>query len=180
MRLSDSHVKKNVFFTVLFVLAFLLSASVLPYATVPLGENKGDIGFDLLFALSIVTGMVYENRRAAAIIALVFGALSDFFITPPIHLSPLLFLLGAYFGARALGVFFSANAATAAVASIPFFLLRSLVGGVYLSSHATGAGLSEIIRTVLLPELCCNVAAVFVTYLIVNFLYKIFKRRFCL
>ena len=174
MKLSGKTAKSRIFFAVLFALGFFLSATFVPYAGAPVNGENTRVVADLLFALSIVSGVVCEDRRAISVMALVFGALSDFFLTPPMHLSPLLFFLGAYFSSAAVGVFTSVNAVTAAVASIPFFLMRTVSGGVFLLSSGAGAGMA--LKTILLPELACNVTTVFFSYLVVNFLYKRLRR----
>jgi cell shape-determining protein MreD len=133
---------------------------------------------DLLFAMSVVCGIIYENRRAASVIAFVFGIISDVFLTPPMHLSPILFFFSAYYAAKSVGVFTRINATTAAVSSIPFFLIRSVVGCVYTVSKNDGTSLGFVLKNTVLPELAFNVTAVFFTYFAVSFLYKWAKRRF--
>ncbi len=172
--------KTRIFFGVLFFVCFFFEASLAPFIGVSFDGGKTHITGDLLFALSIACGMLCDDRRFIGIIALVFGAMSDFFLTPASHLSPILFFLAAYFGAYTIGVFTSQNAATAAVASLPFFLLRLVSGAIYLLSIPDSGGLSALLQSILLPELVCNVVAAFCMYLVVGFLYKRFKRRFYL
>ena len=170
-----SDVKNKIFFSVMFALAFFISCVFVP------GIRAGGrymVCADLLFAMSVVAGILYENRRAVSVIALVSGIVSDVFLTPPMHLSPLLFFFAAYYAAKTVGVFTKTNAATAAVASIPFFLIRSVVGCVYTLSANDGTSLGFVLKNTVLPELAFNVTAVFFTYIAVSFLYKWAKRRF--
>ena len=176
LKVKGSDVKSKVFFSVLFTVFFLLAASIMPYVGFEVPGTALRIVPDILFSLSIAAGIVYE-RNPASVIALIFGFMSDVFITPPVHLSPLLFFLGAYYSSKAVGAFTRVNCLTATVASIPFFLLRTIVGGVYLISRG-GMGFFEILKTVLLPELAMNVISMFFVYIVVSFLYKRFKRRF--
>lgn len=178
VRISGSETKSKVFFCLMFVLFFFITASVMPYVSESFAARQISATPDLLFALSIVCGIVYENRKAASVIALIAGVLSDIFITPPTHMSPLLYFLAAYFAVKTVGVFTSVNAATAAVASIPFFLARAVIGTVYILSEESNATLGVILKTTVLPELAFNVVAVFFTYIVVSFLYKRFRRRF--
>lgn len=178
MKTSGSDTKNNIFFSIIFVLGFFLSAAVMPY-TPGLGFGAGSKATaDLLFALSIVCGIIYDNRKAVSIMALVAGIVSDMFLTPPMHLSPILFLLGAYFSSKTVSAFTRTNALTAAVASIPFFLARAVTGCIFLMAANNRTKLGEVLRLTVLPEFICNVVAVLIAYLVVAFLYKRFKRRF--
>lgn len=178
MQRKESNLKSNVFFAVLFVIFFFFSASVLPFMVSDKESGKINAAFDILLALSITVGMVYENRKSAAVLALVFGILNDVFISPPVHLSPLVFMLGAYFSSKNLKVFTKANPLTATIAAVPFLLMRSATGVFYLMSDGAQAGLAQTIFKILLLEFVYNAAAVFVMYAVVKFLYKHFKRRF--
>ncbi len=177
MKTGKTDIVNKIFFSAAFVLAFFVSCVFVP------GIRMGNAGVkpvcaDLLFAVSIVSGMLYENRRAASVISLVFGVISDIFLTPPMHLSPVLFFFAAYYASKTVNVFTRQNAATAAVASIPFFLIRAVAGCVYVMAENDGVKLSYVIKAVTLPELAFNVTAVFFTYIIVSFVYKRIKRRF--
>ena len=165
--LSAAAVKERLFFGLLFLLAFLLSATVFPY-TGYTGKENIRIVPDVPLALCFVCGIVCKNRRYAALLALVFGALSDFFLTPPTHLSPILFFLSAYFSSAAVGIFTSVNAVTATVSSLPFFLARSITGGLFLLAENGSGSFGTIVKSILFPELCVYVAVTFVIYLLVG------------
>ena len=167
--LSSANLRERLFFAAVFLLVFLLSATVFPYTGYTDRENIRTVP-DVLFALCIVSGIVCRDRRYASLLALIFGALSDFFLTPPTHLSPILFFLGAYFSSVAVGVFTSVNVISATVASLPFFLARSVTGGIFLLSAGGDEGFGTMIGKLLFPELCLNVAATFVVYLLVAFI----------
>lgn len=178
VKISGSEIKSKVFFSVLYVLFFFVGAVFMPYAAEGFQGRNIAAAPDVLFALSIVMGVIYENRKAASVIALAAGVLSDIFITPPIHLSPLLFFLGAYFASKTAGVFSSIRAVTVSVSSIPFFLARGIICTVFVMSADKKAAFGSVLRTTVLPELAFNVVMVFFVYIIVSFLYKRFKRRF--
>lgn len=176
MKVQNNDIINKIFFTIVFILVFFISCVFT--SGIP-GENDGiSVCADLLLAASIVTGILYENRKAASVIALVFGVVSDVLLTPPVHLSPLMFFVAAYFAQKVAGVFTSVNVATAAVASIPFFLARAVVGCVYVISENEEAKLSYIIKNITLPELAFNVTAVFILYIVIGFTYNRVKRRF--
>ena len=175
MKLGKSESINKIFFSLAFTVVFFISGAFAPGIG---ADNKGFICADLLFAMSIVAGVLYENTVSASVIALIFGVISDVFITPPMHLSPLLFFLAAYFVSRLAGVFTAVNAVSATVASIPFFLVRAVVGTVYILSENDETELVSVIGQTILPELAVNVASVFVVYILVSFLYKKVKKRF--
>ncbi len=176
MNTGHSDIKNKVFFSVLFGIVFFISCVFSP--SFGIGGEKNPVSADLLFALSIVVGILYENRKAASVIALVAGVMSDVFLTPPMHISPLLFFVGAYYASKAVALFTRTNAITVAVASIPFFLARSVVSCIYIMSENKGVNLSRVIGTITLPELAVNVVAVFFSFIAVSFIYKKAKRRF--
>ena len=176
MNTGKSDIVNKVFFGVIFSAMFFISCVFVPAIRVS-GEMNA-VCADLLFALSIVSGILYPNRKAASVFALVFGVLSDIFLTPPIHLSPVLFFFSAYYASKTVGVFTKTNAVTAAVSSIPFFLIRSVVGCIYIVSESNDMGLGNVIKRITLPELAFNVTSVFFVYIIVSFIYKKVKRRF--
>lgn len=177
MKTGKTDIVNKIFFSAVFVLVFFASCVFVPGIRIG-NDSVKPVCADLLFALSIVSGILYENRKAVSVIALVFGVVSDIFLTPPMHFSPVLFFFAAYYASKTISVFTRQNAATAAVASVPFFLIRSVAGCVYVMSENDGVKLSYVIKSVTLPELAFNVTAVFLTYVIVSFVYKRIKRRF--
>ena len=173
---ASSRVRERVFFSVLFLLVFLASASIFPYTGYTDKENIRTVP-DVLLALCLVSGILDDDRHYISLLALIFGALSDFFLTPPTHLSPILFFLGAYFSSVTVNAFTSVNVLTATVASLPFWLARSVTGGLFLLSKAKGADFGYVVKKILVPELCVNVLATFLVYLAVSFVYKKWIRR---
>ena len=158
-------------------MGFLISAAVLPYTpeTMIPGVN---VKADLLFAICIVCGIIYDNRKAVSVMALITGVLCDIFITPPSHLSPILFLLGAYYSSKTVSVFTRTNAFTSALASIPFFLLRAVTGIVFLLSGNDALTFGNAFKLVIFPEFTINVITVLIVYFILDILYKFFKKKF--
>lgn len=165
MKLNGSDFKNRIFFIAVFLITFLLCGAFSPRA-------------DLLFAVSIVCGIISDDRKGTAIIALVSGTLCDMLITRPQNLSPLLFFLGAYYAKKTVSAFTSTNAVAAAAASAPFFFLRAVTECVYILSETSGVSVGSILKAAVLPEFAFNVTAAFFAYIIVGFLHKRFKRRF--
>ncbi|MBP5245072.1 MAG: rod shape-determining protein MreD [Clostridia bacterium] len=179
MKTTDSTKKTRVFFSIVFLLVFFVNASIIAY--IGAGSEGGNaVVPDLLLALAAVCGIICPDVKGVSVIALVFGVISDVFITPPAHLSPFLFFIAAYFAKKTVNIFTRTNALTAALASVPFFLIRAFVGSIYVMSEYKESALSEVLKKTILPEFALNVLSVVVMYLIVNFLYKKFKRRFYL
>lgn len=176
MKIRRTEKVVRLFFLLLFLVVFLLSAAFLPQAAFDASSGGFRVVPDVLFALCVACGLLYD-RRFIGVTALVTGFLADIFLTPPVHLSPLLFFLGAYFAPALFEAFSAKNAFTAALTSLPFFLLRAFVGGVYLVSRHPEASLGEIVPRILVPEFLENALAVLVLYAVVGFLLKRLKRR---
>ena len=126
----------------------------------------------------VISALILD-KKTACIYALIFGTLTDLFVMPPFHFSPVIYLVTCYFAVRLSFVFAKMSAATTAVISIPFLLLRSFVGMFYLL-YSYKAPLGKIISKCIAPEFFVNLASVIVTYyvciLIMRFL-RIRKQR---
>lgn len=166
--------RKNILFCVLFILSFLVSATITP------GLNNVGMKVvpDITLALCVVSALMLD-KKTACIYALIFGTLTDLFVMPAFHFSPVIYFIVSYFAVRLLFVFSRMNASTVAVISIPFLLIRSLVGIFYLL-YSYKAPLGKIISKCIAPEFFVNLASVIVTYyvciLIMRFL-RIRKQR---
>lgn len=177
MKTGKHDVVNKVFFSLVFVFMFFISSVTTPGINI---HGGGSICADLLLATSIVTGVIYENRKAAGVIALVFGVVGDVFLNPPTSLSPLIYLLGAYYAPLIVGVFTGTNVLTVGIAAVPFLALKGVVGCIFASSYGNGVSIFRVIKNIALPELAFNIVAVAVIYVGVRFLYKHVKRRFYL
>lgn len=165
MKVKGSDVKNRIFFVSVLTAAFLAEGAFAP-------------GANLIFAASIVCGILSDDRKFVSAAALIAGAASDVLITPPSNISPILFFLGAYCASKTVGAFTSVNAASSAAASVPFFALKAAVKTIWLLSETDGVSAGTILKMSVLPEFAFNVTAVFFMYIAISFLYKRFKRRF--
>jgi cell shape-determining protein MreD len=179
VKTTDSTKKTRLFFAIVYLIVFFVNASIIAYIGVN-SQGNNTIVPDLLLALSAVCGIICPDIKGISVIALVFGTVSDVFITPPAHLSPLLFFIAAYFAKKTVNIFARTNALTAAVAAVPFFLIRAFVGSIYVMSEYRESALSAVLKNTILPEFAINVLSTVVLYIIINFMYKRFKRRFYL
>ncbi len=166
-----------IFFIVMFALFFFIEAAFMPIFFFDEAKDTYRIVPDLLLSLSIVCGMLYPEK-GVVITALVCGTLCDVFLMPPMHLSPLLFFLGAYFASRLASFFVRKNALTALAVSLPFFLLRAVSGGLFLLAQHKEETFGHLFTHLLLPEFAVNALSAFVTYLVVSWLFKRFKKSF--
>ena len=167
----------TVVMAVLYAVTFLLVASVLPMASFDTESGKLRVVPDVLFAMAAVCGAVDENRKRAGIMALVTGFLTDVFIMPPTHLSPLLFAACAYYIPLLFGRFTHKNALSAAVSAMPFFLARAVCGGLFLRSEYGFLPFGAVFSRVLLPEFLLTALAAAVLYYPVKGLYTYCARR---
>ena len=179
MKTSKTDTPVTLFFAAGYLLLFLYTAAFLPHAAYDAASGTLKVVPDLLLCFSIVHGLLDENRRRAAIMALVTGFLCDVFIMPPSHLSPLLFSLGAYFAPFVFRAFTRKNVLSATVSALPFFAARFITGAVFLLSEHRELTLGTALTKALLPEFGKNVLCVIITYLVIHFLFTRFSRKFC-
>lgn len=160
----------TVLFSVSFAVLFLVSSALL----FSLGKTALGVKPDILLAMAIVCPL-FCTTKTSALLALIFGTLSDLSVTPAAHFSPVLFVLCAFFVPKLASVFNNNRAAEAAVCSLPFVLLRSLTGVFYLLSAYEDAKFVNILTKCIIPEFLCNVAAVIVVHFVMKFLVRKFR-----
>ncbi len=163
--------KKVILFGVLFTLFFLISAAV----TSELNNVGMRVVPDISLALCVVSTLMLD-KKTACVYALVFGTLMDLFVMPPFHFSPVIYLVTCYFAEKLSFVFSKMSAATTAVISIPFLLLRSVVGTFYLL-YSYKAPLGKIISKCIAPEFFVNLASVIVTYYVCIMIMRFLRIR---
>lgn len=159
----------TVLFGIIYLLFFLLSAVNLTGR-----DGIANIKPDILLSLACVCP-VFCTKKASAVYALLFGFLTDISVTPPAHLSPLVFLLAAYLMPKLSSGFSRTSVAVCAVCSCPVLLIRAVTGLVYLLRSYAGSKITELVKFTLAPELAVNFAAVIVTYFICVGLVRLFR-----
>lgn len=113
-------------------------------------------------------------RNISCIFALTLGFLSDLFINPALHFSPLLYLASVlitplfYFGFNRVGT------VTASVCALCSLALAGFVR-VFAVFISAGGSLKELIFHITLPELLVNFAFTLLT----GYLLKLLCSRFC-
>lgn len=163
----------TVLFSVSYTVLFLVSSALL------FGMKETPLGIkpDILLAMAVVCPLFCSNKTSA-VLALVFGMLTDLSVTPAVHFSPVLFVLCAFFAPKLASVFSKNGAAQAAVCAIPFVLLRSVTGLFNLLSVYENAKFVQIMTKCIVPEFFCNLAAVIVVHFVMNLLVKKFRLEY--
>lgn len=142
-----------VFFGILSLIVFLVSASVLPF----LSQTKNFAMPDLALCLVCILPC-FMSVKTACIYALSLGFLSDLFINSPVCFSPVIYLAAVCIMPYFHSHFSRVGTVTAAVCSIPAFLIRGTVGAAVMIYVYGGENFKSIITAKLLPELGVNLA----------------------
>ncbi len=162
-----------ILFSVSYAVLFLISSALL------FGLEGMHLGIkpDLLLAMAVICPL-FCDRKTSIVLALVFGALTDLSVTHPVHFSPVLFLLCAFFVPKISSIFSKNGGAESAVSGLAFVFLRSLTGVFYLLSAYEEAKFIDIIRMCILPEFFCNIAAIIVVYYVMSALVRMFRLEY--
>ena len=157
-------------FSISYAVLFLVSSALL----FSLNETYIGIKPDILLAMAVVCPLFCTNKVSVAL-ALVFGLLSDLSVTPPMHFSPVLFVLCAFFVPRLASVFSKTGTTEAAVCAIPFVFVRSVTGIFYLLSVYENAKFVQMLTKCIVPEFFCNIACVIALHYIIKLLVRWFR-----
>lgn len=156
-----------VFFGVMSLAVFLVSASVLPF----LAQTKNFAMPDLALCLVCILPC-FMPVKTACIYALSLGFLCDLFINSPVCFSPVIYLAAVCIMPFFHGHFSRVGAVTAAVCSIPAFLIRGIAGTAVMIYAYGGENFTGIITAKLLPELGVNLACSIVVCAIIFFIVE--------
>ncbi len=173
MNKSKSDKGTIVLFSVCYVLLFLISSALV----FGLEDTPFGIKPDLLLAMAVVCPL-FCDRNTSIVLALVFGLLTDLSVTPPVHFSPIVFLLCAFLVPKISSVFSKNSGAEAAVSGLAFVFLRAVTGAFYLLSTYKEAKFGDIVTMCILPEFFCNIAAVIIVYYIMSALVRLFRLEY--
>lgn len=137
--------KKNetgtyIFVSVFGLVLFLLSASVVPF----LAGQKGVPSPDLLLGL-VCASSAFLDRRKACIFAVIFGFMSDLFITSPTAFSPIVYLAAVLIVPRCLMFFSRHGTVITAVCSVPAIAVRCIVRAVATSAVFGGVPFASLL-----------------------------------
>lgn len=159
----------KVFYAVVCVIFFLISGSVIPFMglkTMP----------DILLCLCCILPK-YLPRKDCCVYGILLGFFTDLLVGSPMHFSPVIYLVPCVFAPYLFSFFNRVGTVTAAVCSLPFLLLKGIVGSVYLMSTEHTVSLSFIISRFILPELLVNFTSVLIIGALLKGLSR-FQRRF--
>ena len=170
MNKGNSEKKLVVMFSILALVSFLLSSSVLPFTI----SREGFMRLpDLLLILCCIMPL-FAGRVLCCIFALVCGFLQDLVISVPYNFSPVVYLVAVCVIPFFLGHFKTPGTLSGAVCALPCLALKTLVGVLVLTARYSDAGLGSVLMSVALPELVVNFACTIVMLFIIRRLVRWF------
>jgi cell shape-determining protein MreD len=149
--------KKNtglyVFFGILGLLLFLLTASALSF----ISNRKGLPDADLLLCL-VCAACAFMPAKRACVFALVFGLFADLFLFAPTAFSPIVYMIAVLLTSRLYRGFSKLGSVVMAVCSIPAFAVKNSVDTVVTLTLFRDASLKKILIDTSLPFMLINFA----------------------
>ncbi len=179
MHLSDSK-RENVFFTVVFLVYYIISASVVPYLGVRMeflsfgnAVTQSTVQPDLLFALVLCTAILHSSRRAV-ILGIIFGFIVDVTGGVPL-MSSICYCICGHYASSMSRSFSGRGAINAVLVAAPLLLTRLAVSAFYLLATWHSVSFVDIMLGAVIPEYLYNLAVVLVTYPILHWLMRLFR-----
>lgn len=140
------NVRLYVFFGIMGLLLFLLTASVLSF----LSDKKGLPDADLLLCL-VCAACAFMPEKKACIYALVFGLFADLFLFAPTAFSPIVYMVAVLVTSRLYKGFSRLGSVIMAVCSMPAVAIRGTVDAVVTMTLFKDASLRSILLEKSLP-----------------------------
>ena len=181
MNRTETDVKSKVFWSILFAVAFLFAAQIVPR----LGITFSFLSFggrisvsrvtpDILLSLVVICSMICSNRLAC-MLGLIFGFAYDATVGIPYLLSPILYTVGGIVSPKLSESFASKGVFSVMVSGAELFLVKSVITAFYHLAAWREVHLSTLVVGTLLPELLYNLIALFVMYFVTVFLARLFR-----
>lgn len=165
--------KKNdtgayVFASVMGLITFLLSASVMPFLAGAKNLPAPDLMLALVCALSVLLPV-----RHACIFAVIFGFVADIFIYAPTAFSPIVYLAAVLIVPNLLRFFTRHGTVIIAVCSVPAILLRCVVRMFATAAEFAEPSFLQIARDSLVYTFLFTFACV----IVICFICRLFIRK---
>lgn len=172
--------KDSIFFTLVFVLFYLLTFTAVPHLGIKMNFlsfggliHQSTVRPDLMFALVLCTAILSSGRRAV-ILGIIFGFIVDITCSVPV-LSSVCYCLCGLYAYNFSSSFAGRGAVNAMLVSVPMLLMRAVVSTFYLLGTWHDISFIDIMLGAVLPEYIYNIIAVGVVYLITKLLMKLFR-----
>lgn len=167
--------KTDIFFILLFVLLFILSTQLMPYAAISLSKASGvTVKADILLAAVISLGLL-RGKKYASYFAVVSGFVFDLYIGNPYSFSPLVFFLCGYFASLASRPFSHRNPLSVLLISAMLLWTRSIFSFFFLTATSGDSGTLSILLYGVLPEYIVNIITCSLIFAVIRILMAIFK-----
>ncbi len=178
--LFSSSKRDNIFFTVVFLLFYLLTVSAVPHLGIKFGflsfgglVSQSTVRPDLIFALVLCTAIL-SSRRRAVVLGIIFGFIVDVTCSAPM-LSPLCYCICGLYAYSASSSFAGHGAINAMIVSAVMLLSKVVVSTFYLLGTWHDISFADIMLGAVLPEYIYNILITGVVYLLLSLLMRLFK-----
>lgn len=172
--------RDNIFFAVIFILFYILTASVVPnlgikFSFLSFGEavTQSTVKPDIIFGLVLSTAIL-SSRRRAVVLGIIFGFIVDITCFAPV-LSALVYCICGLYAYSLSQSFAGHGAVNAMLVALPLLLTKAIVTTFYLLATWHDISFSDIMLGAVLPEYIYNVLVTGIVYLVLKLLMKIFK-----
>ncbi len=171
--------KKNIFFTVVFLLFYIFTVAALPHMGVKMrfltfgGRlTAAEVRPDFIFALVLCTALLC-SKRAAVVLGILFGFLCDLTCRAPLF-SPMCCALCGLYAYKLSGIMAGKGLLNAVLVSFPLLLTKALASTFFLLGTWHTAGILDILFGAVIPEFIYNVIIVIPVYFILKGLMRLF------
>ncbi len=178
--LFSNNKRDNIFFTLVFLLFYILTVSVLPHLGIRFEIfsfggliSQSTVMPDIIFPLVLCTA-IFSSRRRAVILGIIFGFIVDVTCSAPVF-SPLCYCLCGMYAYTASSSFAGHGALNAMIVSAVLLLSKVVVSTFYLLGTWHDISFADIMLGAVLPEYIYNILITGVVYLLVSLLMRIFK-----
>lgn len=167
---KENSKKLYVFLIVSSVVLFLAASSVLPFLFGAKGMNTPDVLLCFVCTLPFFT-----DRKKGSIFAVALGFLADLFITPPVSLSPVVFLLCVLIVPLSARLFSRTGTLVIAICTLPCIILRAVTGIAMTLIVVDGANFAKAVSDYSLMSVVVNFACAICVAFVMRFVSKRLK-----
>lgn len=171
--------KENIFFTLVFLFFYIITASVVPYLGLRMefltfgnAVTSSTVNPDIIFAVVLATALLNSGRRAV-ILGIIFGFIVDVTTSVPLF-SPVCYCLCGHYAGVLSKSFSGRGVVNAVLVACPLLLARVLTSTFYLLGTWHSISFAEIIFGAVIPEYIYNLFCVLLIYPTVKFFMRLF------
>lgn len=167
--------KKDIFFTVFFLITFVLSTKVMPQLAMQGARQLGiTVKADLLLAAVISLGLL-QGKKYAAVYALAAGFIFDVFVGNPYAFSPVVYFLCGYFAEKAAAPFSRKTPLSVLLIAAMLLWIKALASFFYLMAISRDVSPAVLLTNGVVPEYLVNVISTALIFAVMRILMALFR-----